>query len=135
MSQAEVEMEKAKLAKLFNENGITETTAGLLADQGFVSMDAMQVLSIDDISALKIKQPAQRKLRRPPRMQNRAQVANNCHTHASYTTWTGHASTDRPADLSTTARHAKAPTPQVNIPVNMVNSRFAPRYRTHVTRL
>ncbi len=51
-----------QLGKLLKENGINDNTAVLLADQGFVSVEALDVLDVEDIPTLKIKQLAQRKL-------------------------------------------------------------------------
>ena len=50
------------LNKLLKAHGINDDTAVLLADQGFVTEEAISVLTIGDIPSLKIKQLAQRRL-------------------------------------------------------------------------
>ena len=50
------------LNMLLKAHGINDDTAIILADQGFVTEEAISVLTIGDITSLKIKQLAQRRL-------------------------------------------------------------------------
>ena len=50
------------LNKLLKAHGINDDTAVLLADQGFVTEEAISVLTIGDIPSLKIKKLVQRRL-------------------------------------------------------------------------
>ena len=50
------------LNKLLKAHGINDDTAVLLADQGFVTEQAISVLTIGDIPSLKIKKLVQRRL-------------------------------------------------------------------------
>jgi hypothetical protein len=50
------------LNMLLKAHGINDDTAIILADQGFVTEEAISVLTIGDIPSLKIKQLAQRRL-------------------------------------------------------------------------
>ena len=43
-------------------NGITEATITILAEQGFVCRDSLAVMEIGDIASLKLKQLAQKRL-------------------------------------------------------------------------
>jgi len=50
------------LNMLLKAHGINDDTAIILADQGFVTEEAIRVLIIGDLPSLKIKQLAQRRL-------------------------------------------------------------------------
>ncbi len=52
----------AEFGQVMKDNGISEATVAILAEQGFISRDALSVMEVADIPALKLKQMAQKRL-------------------------------------------------------------------------